>query len=63
VTGQIFAVRMNEIMLMSQSRPVRAVHRSEGWTQETIIEHAMPALKASFYPLERSQEVFNWDPV
>ena len=29
----------------------------------TIIEQAMPALKASFYPLLRSQEVFNWDPV
>ena len=63
VTGQIFAVRMNEIMLMGQSRPIRSVQRSEGWTQETIIEHAMPALKASFYPLLRSQEVFNWDPV
>ena len=63
VTGQIFAVRMNEIMLMGQSRPLRSVHRAEGWTQETIIEHAMPALKASFYPLLRSQEVFNWDPI
>jgi NAD(P)-dependent dehydrogenase (short-subunit alcohol dehydrogenase family) len=63
VTGQIFAVRMNEIMLMGQSRPVRSVHSGEGWTQETIHEHAMPALKASFYPLLRSQEVFNWDPV
>ena len=63
VTGQIFAVRMNEIMLMGQSRPIRSVQRSEGWTQESIIEHAMPALKASFYPLLRSQEVFNWDPV
>jgi NAD(P)-dependent dehydrogenase (short-subunit alcohol dehydrogenase family) len=63
VTGQIFAVRMNEIMLMGQSRPIRSVQRGEGWTQETIIEHAMPALKASFYPLVRSQEVFNWDPV
>src|SRR5437588_9163609 len=63
VTGQIFAVRMNEIMLMGQSPPIRSVQRGEGWTQETIIEHAMPALKASFYPLVRSQEVFNWDPV
>ena len=32
VTGQIFAVRMNEIFLMSQSRPLRSVHRGEGWT-------------------------------
>jgi len=63
ITGQIFAVRKNEIMLMGQSRPLRSVHRGEGWTQETIAEQAMPALKASFYPLLRSQEVFNWDPV
>jgi hypothetical protein len=32
VNGQIFAVRNNEIFLMSQPRPVRSVHRSEGWS-------------------------------
>lgn len=63
VNGQIFAVRNNEIFLMSQPRPVRSVHRSEGWTPETIAEHAMPALKASFFGLERSADVFSWDPV
>jgi NAD(P)-dependent dehydrogenase (short-subunit alcohol dehydrogenase family) len=63
VTGQIFAVRMNEVFLMSQSRPVRSVHRSEGWTCESLAEHGMPALKNSFFPLERSADVFNWDPV
>ena len=36
VTGQIFAVRMNEIFLMGQSRPLRSIHRAEGWTPETI---------------------------
>ena len=35
VNGQIFAVRNNEIFLMSQPRPVRSVHRGEGWTPET----------------------------
>jgi NAD(P)-dependent dehydrogenase (short-subunit alcohol dehydrogenase family) len=63
VTGQIFAVRANEIFLMSQSRPLRSVHRSEGWTAETIASHAIPALKESFYPLHRSQDVFSWDPL
>jgi len=63
VTGQIFAVRMNEIFLMSQSRPVRSVHRAEGWTCRTIAEHGMPALKASFYPLDRSADVFCWDAI
>jgi len=63
VSGQIFAVRNNEIMLMSQSRPARSVHRGEGWTPEAIAEHAIPALKASFVPLEVSADVFSWDPV
>lgn len=63
VSGQIFAVRANEIFLMSQPRPIRSAHRSEGWTPQTIAEHALPALKSSFYPLEVSGEVFSWDPV
>jgi NAD(P)-dependent dehydrogenase (short-subunit alcohol dehydrogenase family) len=63
VSGQIFAVRANEIFLMGQSRPLRSVHRSEGWTAQTIGEHAIPALRAAFYPLERSQDVFSWDPL
>ena len=63
VNGQIFAVRNNEISLISQPRPVRSIHRSEGWTPESIAEHAMPAMRASFYPLDRSADVFSWDPV
>jgi len=63
VSGQVFTVRANEIFLMSQSRPLRSVHRGEGWTPESIAAHAMPALEASFYPLERSGDVFDWDPV
>ncbi|WP_315741517.1 SDR family oxidoreductase [Bradyrhizobium sp. SZCCHNR1075] len=63
VTGQVFAVRMNEIFLMSQSRPIRSVHRGEGWTPQTVAEHAMPALKPSFYKLDRSADIFSWDPI
>jgi len=63
VNGQVFATRNNEIFLMNQSRPVRSVHRSEGWTPESIGEQAIPALTPSFVPLERSAEVFNWSPV
>ena len=61
--GQIFAVRNNEIFLISQPRPVRSVHRSEGWSPATVISHALPTLKAMFYPLDRSGDVFCWDPV
>src|SRR5438309_6355387 len=63
VSGQIFAVRANEIFLMSQNRPLRSVHREGGWSAEAIAAHAMPALRAHFYALERSQDVFSWDPV
>lgn len=63
VSGQIFATRHNEIFLMSQSRPLRSIHRAEGWTPRMIGEYAMPALRPSFMPLERSGDVFSWDPV
>ncbi|WP_296305759.1 SDR family NAD(P)-dependent oxidoreductase [Pseudomonas sp.] len=61
--GQIFSVRNNEIFLISQPRPIRSVHRSEGWTPEMVASHALPALKAQYFPLERSGDVFSWDPV
>jgi NAD(P)-dependent dehydrogenase (short-subunit alcohol dehydrogenase family) len=63
VTAQIFAVRGNEIFLMSQPRPVRGMHTAEGWTPETIAERVLPAMKPSFFPLESSSTVFSWDPV
>lgn len=63
VSGQIFAVRNNEIFLMSQNRPIRSMHRGEGWTAETIAEHAIPAFKADLYSLDRSQDIWLWDPV
>ncbi|WP_430397119.1 SDR family NAD(P)-dependent oxidoreductase [Ferrovibrio sp.] len=63
VTGQIFSVRMNEIFLMSQSRPIRSIHRSEGWTCDSLRDHGIPALKSSFYPLDRSADIFSWDPI
>jgi NAD(P)-dependent dehydrogenase (short-subunit alcohol dehydrogenase family) len=63
VTGQVFAVRRNEIFLMSQSRPIRSVHRSEGWTGQKVADHMFPALKPSFFPLDRVVDAFPWDPV
>lgn len=63
VNAQVFAVRNNEIFVMSQPRPLRSVHRSEGWSPQFIAEHGMPALKAAFVPMDRSADVFSWDPV
>jgi len=62
-TGQIFAVRNNEIFLISQPRPLRSVHRSEGWDIEAVRKHAIPALRSSYLPLDVSADVFCWDPV
>ena len=46
------------------TRPVRSVHRGgDGWTPEAVVEHALPALAASFYPLDVSADVFTWDPI
>ncbi len=63
VTGQVFGTRMNEIYLFSSPRPVRIVHRPDGWTPETIAEHAMPALRQGFMPLDTSEQAFGWDPL
>ena len=63
VTGQIFGVRNNEIYLFSQPRLIRTAHTSDGWTPETIAERVFPMFASDFYPLQRSGEVFTWDPV
>ena len=63
ISGQIFSVRANEILTMGQSRPLRSVHRAEGWTPQSVADHAIPALRPSFYSLETSRDVFSWDPV
>jgi NAD(P)-dependent dehydrogenase (short-subunit alcohol dehydrogenase family) len=63
VTGQVFGVRLNEIFFFSQPRPVRSVHAGEGWTVQSCIERAFPALRPSFQGLDRSSDVFSWDPV
>jgi hypothetical protein len=48
---------------MSQPRPVRSVHRGEGWTPQDVLSQALPALQASYFGLERSADVFSWDPI
>ena len=63
VTGQILSARNNEIYLFNQNRPVRTLHRSDGWTPQKLAEQLKPAFANSFTPLERSPEVFSWDPV
>jgi NAD(P)-dependent dehydrogenase (short-subunit alcohol dehydrogenase family) len=63
ISGQIIGVRNNEIFLYSQPRPVRVLHRSDGWTVEKLDAQLKNAFRQSFTPLERSGDVLNWDPV
>ena len=63
VSGQIFGVRNNEIFLFSQPRPIRSAHCGDGWTAQGVLDTALPMLRAAFFGLERSGDVFTWDPV
>ena len=63
ITGQILSARNNEIYLFNANRPIRTLHRSDGWTPQKIAAQLKGAFATSFTPLERSQDVFSWDPV
>src|ERR1700719_4282628 len=61
ISGQVFAVRNNEIFLFNQPRPIRSLHRSDGWTPETIDQQLKGAFGPSLTPLDRSGDVFSLD--
>ncbi len=63
VNGQIFAVRGNEIVLFNQPRPVRTLANTEGWTAQSILDTAIPAMKNNFTDLGASASVFPYDPI
>jgi NAD(P)-dependent dehydrogenase (short-subunit alcohol dehydrogenase family) len=63
ISGQIFSVRNNEIYLFNQPRPMRTLHRPDGWTPERIDIELKGAFAPSFTPLDRSSDVFSWDPI
>jgi NAD(P)-dependent dehydrogenase (short-subunit alcohol dehydrogenase family) len=63
ITGQVFGVRNNEVYLFNQPRPIRTLHRSGGWTPQQLDEQLKGAFGPSLTPLERSSDVFSWDPV
>ena len=63
VSGQIFGARGNEIYLYNQPRPIRIMHRGEGWTPARMAEHLLPAIRSSLTPLERTRDVYNWDAI
>jgi len=63
ITGQVFGVRSNEVFLFNQPRPIRSIHCAEGWTPQGLDERLKDAFAPSLTPLERSGDVFSWDPI
>jgi NAD(P)-dependent dehydrogenase (short-subunit alcohol dehydrogenase family) len=63
ISGQIFSVRNNEVILFQQTRPLRTLHRSDGWTPDKIAAQLKDAFASSLTPLDRSGDVFSWDPI
>ncbi|KRB41236.1 MAG: SDR family NAD(P)-dependent oxidoreductase [Pseudomonadota bacterium] len=63
VSGQIFAVRGNEVILFDQPRPVRNMANLEGWTPRSLLDVALPAMKNSFFDTGASASVFPYDPI
>jgi len=63
VNNQIFCVRKNEIFLFDKLRPIRSMHRSEGWTAETIASDLLPAFRSSLVPSIASRDIFSYAPV
>lgn len=63
ITGQIFAVRGKEVVLMSQPRPIRSIYSPDGWTPEKLSEVLPNAFKRDMYPLHVTTDVFNYDPL
>jgi len=63
VTGQIFGVRGNEILLFDQPRPIRSMADLSGWNPRKIIDTLLPAMGPDFFPLDATADVFPYDPV
>jgi NAD(P)-dependent dehydrogenase (short-subunit alcohol dehydrogenase family) len=53
VSGQIFGASGDNLILYSQPRPLATMKRAEGWSVQTILEDALPAMGAQFYSLDR----------
>jgi len=63
ISGQIYAIRGDEILLFSQPRPIRSVSRIGGWDVNSILEAGLPSLKPSNIELCVPAAVFPYDPI
>ena len=51
------------IFLFSKPRPIRSMHRSEGWTAASIASDLIPAFRNDLAGTERSPDLFCWEPI
>lgn len=63
INGQIVGARANELYLFNQPRPVRSMVSNDGWTAQSIVDQAFPAMTPNLTPLESSPGYFTWEPV
>lgn len=63
VTANIFGVRGNEIYLFSQPRPIKTIHKGDGWTHEALASHFEPSFRKELFDLDGTAEYFSWDPI
>jgi NAD(P)-dependent dehydrogenase (short-subunit alcohol dehydrogenase family) len=58
VSGQIFGVSGENIILYSQPRPIETCSKPEGeaWTVDGILSEALPKMQPKFYDLNRSPQ-------
>jgi NAD(P)-dependent dehydrogenase (short-subunit alcohol dehydrogenase family) len=58
VSGQIFGVSGENIMLYSQPRPIETCSKGEGesWTVDGILNDCLPKMQPKFYDLNRSPQ-------
>ena len=63
LSGQILVARGNEVVAMSQPRPLQNASRIEGWTCESLLSHGFPAINGTAPGLEHTGQVFTWEAV
>jgi hypothetical protein len=58
VSGQIFGVSGENIILYSQPRPIETCSKADGeeWSVESILSECLPKMAPKFYDLNRSPQ-------
>jgi len=63
VSGQIFSVRGNEVVLFDQPRPKKSVSNTAGWDAESLLDSCLPAMKPDMFDLGATTSVFPYEPI